>query len=94
MATEVLHDAALTRFELLVDGEQAGVADYVERDGAMVFTHTEIDPAHRGKGLGDELARGALNLVRVESDARVVASCSFIAAFIERNDEYAELLTR
>lgn len=94
MATEVVQDAGMHRFELLVDGQQLGLADYLERDGAIVFTHTEIDPAHRGNGLGGELARGALNLVRAESDARVIASCPFMSAWIEKHPDYADLLTR
>ncbi|HWR86390.1 MAG TPA: GNAT family N-acetyltransferase [Rhodoglobus sp.] len=92
--TEVVQDAAMNRFELLVDGEQAGVADYVERDGEIVFTHTEVDPSRREKGLGSELAKGALNLVRAESDARVVASCPFIAAYIDEHPDYQDLLSR
>jgi hypothetical protein len=94
MPTEVVQDVTMNRFELLVDGEQHGLLDYQLRDEAIVFTHTEIDPAHRGNGLGSELARGALNLVRAETDRRVVASCPFIAAWIEKNPAYAELITR
>jgi predicted GNAT family acetyltransferase len=84
----------MNRFELLVDGVQAGVADYQFRDNTMVFVHTEIDPSQRGQGLAGDLARGALNLVRGETDYRVVASCSFIAKWIDENPEYQGLLTR
>ncbi|MDZ4044791.1 MAG: GNAT family N-acetyltransferase [Rhodoglobus sp.] len=94
MATEVVQDASMNRFELLVDGEQAGVADYQLRDDAIVFVHTEIDPSHRGEGLGEELARGALNLVRAESDLRVVAQCPFISRWIGEHPEYQDLLSR
>lgn len=84
----------MNRFELLVDGTQAGISDYRLRDGALIFLHTEIDPAFRGQGLGDELARGALNLVRAESDVRVVARCPFIAKWIAEHPDYQDLLTR
>ncbi|MDF1477877.1 GNAT family N-acetyltransferase [Leifsonia sp. H3M29-4] len=94
MPTEVVQDAAMNRFELLVDGTQVGLVDYQLRGDSIVFTHTEIDPARRGEGLGSELARGALNLVRAETDYRLVASCPFIAAWIEKNPSYADLLTR
>jgi predicted GNAT family acetyltransferase len=94
MPTEVSQDASMNRFELLVDGTSVGEVDYQERDGAIIFTHTEIDPDQRGAGLGSELARGALNLVRAESEARVVAACPFIAAWITKNPSYADLLTR
>lgn len=94
MPTEVLHDQRMNRYELLVDGESAGEIDYQERDGTIVLTHTEIDPAQRGSGLGGELVRGALNLIRAESDARVVASCEFAAAWIAKHPEYQDLLER
>lgn len=84
----------MNRFELLVDGEQLGLVDYTLRDGTIVFTHTEIDPAHREQGLGGELVRGALNLVRAETDLRVVAGCPFMAAWIRKNADYADLLSR
>lgn len=84
----------MNRFELLVDGQQAGIADYIVRGDTIVFVHTEIDPAHRGQGLGDEIARGALNLVRAESDLRVVARCPFISQWIAEHPDYQDLLTR
>ena len=75
MPTEVVQDQSMNRFELLVDGESVGLTDYQIRDNTIVFTHTEIDPARREHGLGGELVRGALNLVRAETDYRVVANC-------------------
>jgi predicted GNAT family acetyltransferase len=94
MATEVVQDAAMNRFELLVDGVQAGIADYLMRDDRIVFVHTEIDPAYRGQGLGDEIARGALNLVRAESDLRVELRCPFLSKWVAEHPEYEDLLTR
>ena len=94
MASEVIHDPAMHRYELLVDGVQAGIADYQFRDDAIVFVHTEIDPKFHGQGLGRELARGALNLVRAETETRVVAKCEFISLFITNNPEYRDLLNR
>lgn len=94
MPTEVIQDASMSRFELLVDGVSVGEVDYQERGGEIVFIHTEIDPAYRGAGLGSELARGALNLVRAESDARIVAGCPFIRAWLAKNPSYGDLLTR
>lgn len=84
----------MSRFELLVDGEQAGIADYQLRGDTIAFIHTEIDPRFRGQGLGDEIARGALNLVRAETDLRVVASCPFISKWIGEHPDYQDLLTR
>ncbi|WP_010204835.1 GNAT family N-acetyltransferase [Salinibacterium sp. PAMC 21357] len=94
MASEVIHDPSMHRYELLLDGVQVGLADYQMQDDQIVFVHTEIDPKFRGQGLGNDLARGALNLVRAESEARIVARCEFIDRFITDNPEYGDLLTR
>lgn len=94
MASEVLHDPGMHRYELLVDGTQAGSADYRLGDDEIVFTHTEIDPGLRGQGLGKELARGALNLVRAESDHRVEALCPFMKRYLAAHPEFQDLTRR
>jgi uncharacterized protein len=94
MSTEVVNDASMNRYELLVDGISAGFSDYQVRDDTIVIIHTEIDPASRGKGLGSELVRGTLNLIRAETDYRVLANCTFTAAWIKAHPDYQDLLTR
>ncbi|HET6949887.1 MAG TPA: GNAT family N-acetyltransferase [Acidimicrobiales bacterium] len=89
--TEV-HDAPeRSRYEVAVDGEPAGFAEYRARDGVRVFTHTVVFDRFEGAGVGSVLARGALDDVRA-SGGRLVALCPFIAAFIESHPEYADLV--
>jgi hypothetical protein len=75
------------RYELLVDGELAGVADYRDRADRRIFVHTEVDPAYAGRGLGNRLARGALDNA-LERRLRIVPRCPFIRAWLERHPEY------
>lgn len=91
--TEVRDNAERRRFEVVVDGDVAGFADYQRRGGRIIFLHTQIDPAHEGQGLGSSLARGALDAAR-EAGEPVVPLCPFIAAYIERHEEYADLVDR
>lgn len=80
------------RYEIQADGEVVGyVAIRRPDEGPVVFVHTEIDPAYEGEGLGGRLARGALDHVR-ERGERVIAQCPFIAGYIRRHPEYADLL--
>ncbi|WP_069386048.1 GNAT family N-acetyltransferase [Cellulosimicrobium cellulans] len=82
------------RFEArLPDGTVAGFAEYVRQDGAVVFTHTEVDPAFEGQGVGSALVAGALDQVR-ESGQGVVALCPFVKAYVERHAEYQDLVRR
>jgi predicted GNAT family acetyltransferase len=91
MSTEVRHNAAGGRYELLLDGDVVGFADYRISGDAAVFPHTVIDPAYRGRGLGAVLVRGALDDVR-STGRTVVPRCWYVADFIRDNQEYQDLL--
>lgn len=93
MATDVTDAPARRRYEVTVDRELAGFAEYRDLDGARVFTHTEVFDRFEGRGVGSALARGALDDVR-RSGRRLVALCPFVAAYIRRHDEYADLVDR
>jgi predicted GNAT family acetyltransferase len=89
---EVTNNEAEQRYEARVDGELAGSAYYDAADDLIVFTHTEVDDAYEGQGVGSALARGALDDVRADGRRKVVARCSFIKGWIEKHPDYQELL--
>jgi predicted GNAT family acetyltransferase len=90
MGIEVRNNPERSRYELTLDGELAGIADYRDVGGRTIFPHTEIRPALRGQGLGAQLVRGALDDVRAVG-GRVVPQCWFVAEFIDENPEYGDL---
>ncbi|UQU67112.1 N-acetyltransferase [Couchioplanes caeruleus] len=92
MDVTVQDNPGRNRFELLLDGEVGGFADYRRRDGAVVVVHSEVDPAHRGQGLGAELARGTLDAFR-ERGEKVVPACAFFARYVADHPEYGDILT-
>jgi hypothetical protein len=79
------------RFEIEVDGAVLGFAQYRRRPGVIVFIHTEIDPAHKGEGLGTMLVTAALDTARAEGLA-VLPSCPFVRDFIDGHHEYLDLV--
>ena len=91
MDAQVRENPDRNRFELQVDGDPAGFAAYRVRDGHTVITHSEVDPAFRGRGLGSELARLTLDVLRERGD-RVVPSCPFFARYIADHPQYADLV--
>ena len=91
MGVEVRDNASEGRFEVVLDGTVAGFAAYQVRDTSLIFTHTEVDPAFEGKGLGSALVAGALDAVR-ERGGTVVPRCAFIKSYIERHPPYQDLL--
>jgi predicted GNAT family acetyltransferase len=86
----VRDNPALHRFELDGDGETA-VAYYRLSPGLMTFTHTEVAPALRGRGIGSALVRGALEAARSRG-LKVVARCAFVSGYLARHPEYADLI--
>jgi uncharacterized protein len=79
------------RYEVRVDGAHAGAAYYRPGEDALTFTHTEVDDAYEGRGIGSALAQGALDDVR-RRGLRVVPQCPFIRGWIERHPAYADLV--
>jgi uncharacterized protein len=80
------------RFELH-DGETvAAFSVYSRRPDAVVVTHTEVDPAYEGQGVGSRLVRDILDLVRNE-DLRLLPECPFVRAYVGRHwDEYSDVI--
>jgi predicted GNAT family acetyltransferase len=91
MATEVRHRPEASRYEVLLDGRVVGVADYADRGDVLVFHHTEIDAPLRGRGLGAELVRFALDGLRAR-DRSILPTCWYVAAFVEEHREYGDLI--
>ncbi len=79
------------RYELFVDGQLAGLATYVLSGQTMTIPHTEVQSRFEGQGLGARLARFVLDDAR-QRGLRVVPRCPFIAAYIKRHPEYADLV--
>lgn len=85
-------DVCATRFALTMEGGGAGYVEYYLFGDVAIVTHTEVDPAHEGLGLGAQLACKALDYLRSEHK-RVVPVCGFLAYQIRRHPDYADLLT-
>jgi uncharacterized protein len=87
----VRDDAEQSRFEVVDEsGVVAGFAAYRRYPDRIVFTHTVVDDAFEGRGVGSTLVRAALDAVRDEG-LRVVPQCPFVRSYIERHPEYADL---
>lgn len=77
-----------SRYEVVLDDEVAGYAEYQLGEGMITFTHTVVDDAHEGQGLGSELAEGALRDAK-DRCLTISSRCSFISKYLERHPELA-----
>lgn len=78
--------AESSRYELRDGDTVIGFAQYREHPDRMVFTHTVVDNAYEGRGLGSRLARFVLEDA-VARGKRIVPVCPFIAAYLRRHQD-------
>ena len=83
------HNEAESRFEVEVNGQLA-VADYTRTGDTIRFVHTEVPEEFQGKGIGESMAKAALEYSRA-NELHVVPLCQFIDAYMRKHPEYAPL---
>ena len=91
MTAEVRDHPAALQYEVTVDGEPAGTLRYTLDGDVVTLVHTEVDPRYEGHGVGAELVRGALDDLRARGK-KVRPQCEFVLAYLERHDEYRDLI--
>ena len=82
---------AAQRYEARLEGELAGFLDYVVKHDRMALIHTEVLPAYQGRGLGESLARFALEDAR-HRGLRVIVTCPYVRAYVERHPETHDIV--
>lgn len=80
-----------SRYEARLDGELAGVIDYVMKRGRIALVHTEVLPTFEGRGIASRLARHALDDAR-RRGLIVIPSCPYVKAYLERHPEDRDLV--
>jgi predicted GNAT family acetyltransferase len=90
MDGEIVNNTAAHRFELTVDGHTAK-AWYRLSPGTITFTHTDVPKPLEGKGIGSRLARAGLDHARA-AGLKVVPLCPFIAGWLKKHPDYADLV--
>jgi hypothetical protein len=80
------------RYEIRLGGQRVGLADFYRRGDVVVIPHTETSPEFGGRGLASQLVRYCLDDIRAQG-LRVEPACPFVAAYIRKNPEYADLLS-
>ena len=90
MVTDVCNNPDKHRFEVDL-GDSTAIAEYNLLHGKIVFTHTEVPPAHEGKGIGSALIRAGLQYAR-DHQLQVIPICPFFAAYIKKHGEVQDLL--
>ena len=83
MESRVVDNPNELRYELWLGSELAGEIRYTREDGKVVLVHTEVEPSHKGEGLGNVLVQGALDDLRARG-LEYVPACPFVTAYLRR----------
>lgn len=90
MKEKVIHEQENERFVIYINDKEAFV-EYNTTEDVLNLYHTYTEPELRGKGLAAQVVRAAIEFAK-ENNLKVVPTCSYVQAFIKRNDEYKELV--
>ncbi|WP_224995373.1 GNAT family N-acetyltransferase [Cesiribacter sp. SM1] len=82
----VVHLPEQNRFVIEFEGAPAYLEYEMASDGTFMIMHTEVPPAHSGKGYAATLAEAAL-LHAEENNMKVMPYCSYMATFLRRHKE-------
>ena len=87
----IIHNSTTQRFETTIDGITAFLSYQARDDGAWDYNHTIVPKALGGRGLGSQLVKFALDHAKSENK-KIIASCSFVASYVDKHPEYQDLV--
>jgi predicted GNAT family acetyltransferase len=90
MNIEVKHDKKNKRFVAEIEGHESYLSYYFI-DDIIDLTYAFTPPEIRGKGIAKVVVEYALNYAKA-NNLKVIPTCSYVKAIVERNDTYKNLL--
>lgn len=96
MTDQIVHEPSLNRFSLHLEGiEEPAMLRYsiLDLPEGKVYnlTNTYVNPAMRGRGIAAKLVQSAFTHAR-ENNHKIIPTCSYIAAYVEKHPEDADLV--
>lgn len=87
---EVNHRPEKNRYEVALDSETAYLA-YRQNGDVLDLYSTQVPVKYRGRGIAAAIVKKALDDAAAQGQ-KVIPSCSYVAAYIERYPQYRALL--
>ena len=74
-------------------GDDIAIIEYIKTQGFIILTHTEVPEKYEGQGIGAELVHDVLEDLRAKK-LQMIPQCPFIAQYIRRHPEWADVLKK
>lgn len=78
----ITHKPTESRFVTVIDGSESDVR-YIEDSDSLNIVSTSVNPLHRGRGVAAKLNDAAFAYANAKG-LRIVATCSYTAAYLTR----------
>ncbi len=91
MDIQLIRNEQRERYEAVLGDEVIGYSVYRELGDVVELPHTVVDPEYGGQGVASAVVKFALDDIRA-SGLRVIPACAFVAAYIARHPQYADLV--
>ncbi len=91
MEDEIIHDRDNNKFLKIINGKEAYLRYLMQDEKTMNMIKTYVPPELRGKGIAAEVVHSGL-LYAKENGFKIIPTCSYVETFIERHQEYKELV--
>jgi predicted GNAT family acetyltransferase len=88
----VENNKAANQFEIRT-GEGLAFLQYEMESSKILLIHTEVPKELEGRGIAGRLATTAMTYAR-DSGLKVVPLCPYVAAWLPRHPEFADLVAR
>jgi len=89
---EIKHDVEQNRFVSYVEDYEA-VVEYTLKGNVIDLYRTFTPPELRGKGVAGKIVKYALERAK-NNNLKVIPTCSYVRVYIERHENYKELLAQ
>jgi predicted GNAT family acetyltransferase len=91
MELEIQHNKARRRFFTFIEGREAYLTYTNDGDDILIFDHTYVPFNLRGKKIAAGIVGHALEYAK-ENNFKVIPACSYVRVFIEKNNQFRELV--
>ena len=88
---EVVRNDGASRFELVHDGQLAGVLKFKLDGDQLALTHTEVSPDFGGRGFGAQLVSSALADAQARGES-VLPVCPYVRAYLGKHPQWQSLV--